>query len=93
MPETDSDRCTLYLIYAILVLFIGFKEQATFINSKHTVVLALPKTCADPERGNHKNIVFLSNTDPDPLKEQASIQFWAIDFHWRNGDGPLFVVF
>ena len=47
--------------------------------------------CADPEGGgqgvrtplkNHKNIGFLSNTGPDPLKKtqryQARFQYWAI---------------
>ena len=47
--------------------------------------------CADPEGGgagsadphleNHKNIGFLRNIDPDPLKSQShrvSIQCWAI---------------
>ena len=35
-------------------------------------------SCADPE-GNHKNIGFLSDTGPDPLKNhKATIQCWAI---------------
>ena len=54
---------------------------------------------------NHKNIGFLSNTGPDPLKKlqsyKASIQCWVIigppakrqmAFRWRAGDGPLIVV-
>ena len=27
---------------------------------------------------NHKNIGFLSNTGPDPMKNQISIQYWTI---------------
>ena len=54
---------------------------------------------------NHKNIGFLSNTGPDPLKSRsylASIQYWAIIgmpakrhlmmFCWQADDGPLIVV-
>ena len=47
--------------------------------------------CADPEGGgqgvrtplkNNKNIGFLSNTGPDPLKNQeATIQCWAKNRH------------
>ena len=53
----------------------------------------------------HKNILFSSNTGPDPLKNrsyQASIQCWAIictpakrhfmAFRWRADDGMLLVV-
>ena len=48
------------------------------------------KPCADPEEGgqgvrtpleDYKNIGFLSNTGPDPLKSQiyqSSIQCWAV---------------
>ena len=53
-------------------------------------ISSFTKTCADPERRNHKNKGFLSNTGPDPLKEQASIQFRAMAFHWRAGDWPAF---
>ena len=47
----------------------------------------IKKSWTDPEGGqgvwtpleNHKNIGFLGNTGPDPLKNhKASIQFWAI---------------
>ena len=33
-------------------------------------------SCADPEGGgeNHKNIGFISNTDPDPLKNHKATQ-------------------
>ena len=55
-------------------------------------ICLLTKPCAEPEGGaggsaphpmkNHKNIGFLSNTDPDPLKKAqsciASTQCWAI---------------
>ena len=47
-----------------------------------------PRAWADPEGGtggpdppslkNLKNIRFFNNTGPDPLKNQASIQCWAI---------------
>ena len=55
---------------------------------------------------NHKNIGFLSNTGPDPLKSQsyqASIQCWIIigtsaerhlmAFRWRANGDPLMVLF
>ena len=53
-----------------------------------------------PPPENHKNIGFLSNIGPDPLKIQASIQCWAIigppakrnaisvAFRLRDDDGP-----
>ena len=61
----------------------------------------------DPPFKNHKNIGFLSNTGPDPLKSQsykASIQCWAIigppAKRNLNGvtlagryDGPLLMLF
>ena len=54
-----------------------------------------------PPPENHKNIMFLSNTGRDPLKEsqryQASIQCWAIIGppvkHHLNDDGPFIVIF
>ena len=39
-----------------------------------------------------KYIGFLSNTGPEPLKNQASIQCWAIIDPQVNDDGPLLVV-
>ena len=58
-------------------------------------------TCADPEGGqgvrtpleNYKNIGFLSNTGPDPLKiTKLPIQHSMLDHHrtfkWRFAGGP-----
>ena len=76
--------------------------------------MPLAITCTDPERGggqegvwtplkNHKNIVFLSNTDPDPLKitklpTQLSMigHDWhaiLLMFQWLAEDGLHIVVF
>ena len=60
-----------------------------------------------PPLKNHKNLGFLSNTDPDPLKNHKATkptfniglsstrQRNAIQmaFRWRDDDGPLKVVF
>ena len=64
-------------------------------------------TCADPEGGqgsgpvqeNYKNIEFLSNTGPDPLKitklpiQHSSLGLYRpaseTPFKWRFADGPL----
>ena len=66
---------------------------------------------ADPEVGpgvrtplkNHKNIGFLSNTDPDPLKNHKATKpafnfghyrpASIMAFCWWIDDGPLIVVF
>ena len=55
-----------------------------------------------PPLKNHKNIGFLSNTGPDSLKNQASIQCWAsiarqrnaisMAFRWQADYGPLLVL-
>ena len=63
-------------------------------------------SCADPEGGdrgsdpleNHKNIGFISNTGPDPLKitklsSKHSMLGHHRAFRWRAYDGPLIVVF
>ena len=47
---------------------------------------------------NHKNIGFLSNTGPDPLKNykatKPAFNFGPLSaFRWRANDGPLIVVF
>ena len=87
-----------------------------YISISVTIHYLVP--CVDPEGGqgirtppplkNHKNIEFLSNTGPDPLKfsklpNESSIQRWAIigtptkrhlkAFRWRAYDGPLLVIF
>ena len=48
---------------------------------------------------NHKNIEFLSNTGPDPLKIKPAFNVGPSSAHqrmvfrWRAGDGPILVVF
>ena len=52
---------------------------ATINKESIKIKLSIPALCVDPERGgdpplkNHKNIGFLSNTGPDPLKNQHSM--------------------
>ena len=54
----------------------------------------------DPPQKNHKNIEFLSNTGPDPLKfsnlpsQQSTLgHHRQMAFHLRADDGPLLVIF
>ena len=66
-----------------------------------SALFASVSACADPEgeQGvriphplkNHKNIGFLSNYGPDPLKITKLPSHHA--FRWRADDGPLIVVF
>ena len=66
----------------------------------HAIVFGFIHPCADPEGGgghgvltppkNHKNIGFLSNTGPDPLKSHKATK---MAFRWRADDGPLLVLF
>ena len=46
-----------------------------------------------PPLKNHKNIGFLSNTDPDPLENHKATKHHLHGFRWRADDGPLIVVF
>ena len=52
-----------------------------------------------PTLKNHKNIIFLSNTGPDPLKNQKAtkpalnVETTSTHHRQRADDGPLIVVF
>ena len=46
-----------------------------------------------PPLKNHKNIGFLSNTDPHPLENHKATKHHLNGFRWRANDDPLIVVF